>query len=324
MTRYWVIAPYEATLPEIFEKVWQFDLANGVISIGWSELGDISNYEKEKLRVACEEKYPNTISASITRIVNMLWNFYREMKENDIVIARRGTKKLAAVGTVKGTAYFSQTKNTELTTTNPENFHHNFIDVHWHDSPQNKEYNRIVFGIQTLYEIDEAEYKALVSEGESAEIIEEVTEGVENRPQFFLEKYLEQFIIDNFDSIFEGKLILYRDPQNNVIGQQYRTDVGIIDILAIDTSDKSFVVIELKKGREADKVVGQTLRYMGWLSENICKDGQTVKGMIICQEADDKLYYALKATQNIELKYYQIDFKLKDSLQNSLSRKKVA
>lgn len=40
MPRYWVIAPVESKPPELFDKVWQFDLANHLITIGWTEPGD--------------------------------------------------------------------------------------------------------------------------------------------------------------------------------------------------------------------------------------------------------------------------------------------
>jgi len=59
MSKYWVIAPQNAGLPEIWEKVWQFDLANSVISLGWKELGDISNYDENELRTAIEQTYSN-------------------------------------------------------------------------------------------------------------------------------------------------------------------------------------------------------------------------------------------------------------------------
>jgi mono/diheme cytochrome c family protein len=42
MIRQWIIAPVESGLPDRFEKVWQFDLANNAVTIGWGELGDIS------------------------------------------------------------------------------------------------------------------------------------------------------------------------------------------------------------------------------------------------------------------------------------------
>src|SRR5688572_24655929 len=93
MTKYWVIAPYEANLPA-FEKVWQFDLVNGVISIGWQELGDISTLDKDELRDRYQEKFAGASPGTITRTVNMLWNFFHGIKEGDIVLARKGTKKL--------------------------------------------------------------------------------------------------------------------------------------------------------------------------------------------------------------------------------------
>ena len=135
---------------------------------------------------------------------------------------------------------------------------------------------------------------------------------VKNQTEFFLEKYLEDFIVTNFDNIFKDELALYIDPQEKVTGQQYATDVGIIDVLAQEPSTNSFVVIKLKKGRESDKVIGQVLRYMGWVSENLCKDGQLVKGLIICRDTDIRLSYALKTISNVTVKYYQVDFRLSD------------
>lgn len=51
---------------------------------------------------------------------------------------------------------------------------------------------------------------------------------------------------------------------------------------------------------------------MGWVDENLREDNQKVKAIIICKEADKKMRLALKMTNNIELKYYSVDFKLID------------
>lgn len=53
MTRYWVIAPVESKPRELFDQVWEFDLANNVISIGWAQLGDVSVMAQEELSQAC-------------------------------------------------------------------------------------------------------------------------------------------------------------------------------------------------------------------------------------------------------------------------------
>jgi hypothetical protein len=71
--------------------------------------------------------------------------------------------------------------------------------------------------------------------------------------------------------------------------------------------------MELKKGRPSDQVVGQILRYMGWVKKNLCTNGQAVKGLIICREQDPKLSFALEMTTNIEVRYYSVSFKLAES-----------
>ena len=59
------------------------------------------------------------------------------------------------------------------------------------------------------------------------------------------------------------------------------------------------MVVELKRDRASDVVVGQILRYMGWINEHLCTSGQSVKGCIIAQRKDQKLEYALKQVNNI-------------------------
>jgi len=81
--------------------------------------------------------------------------------------------------------------------------------------------------------------------------------------------------------------------------------------LAVEPKSNSFVVIELKKGRPSDQVIGQILRYMGWVKKNLCNQGQAVKGLVICRDPDPKLSYALEMTSNIEVQYYSVSFELK-------------
>ena len=305
--RYWVIAPFDSTNREIWEKVWQFDLAHNVISIGWRDLGDISAYNESELKSAYEHEYGTTQSW------NVLWKFYHSIKKGDVVMARKGRKKIAGVGTVSKQAYFDKDKNLKII--GEEHYYPNHIDIEWLDNPRDKEFDRIVFGMQTISEISAAQYQELVGEHiENTSEPEKDEEEIENETEFILEKYLEDFIISNFTAIFRNEFVLYRDPEENVIGQQYTTDVGTIDILARESNTGNFIVIELKKGRESDKVVGQTLRYMGWIQENLCKSGEVVKGMIICKDIDTKMSYALKMTNNIIVKLYRVDFSLRDTM----------
>ena len=60
----------------------------------------------------------------------------------------------------------------------------------------------------------------------------------------------------------------------------------------------------------SDVVVGQTLRYMGWIQEHLCSKEQSVKGSIIAHAQDEKLQYALKQVPNITFLKYEVDFRL--------------
>jgi hypothetical protein len=52
---------------------------------------------------------------------------------------------------------------------------------------------------------------------------------------------------------------------------------------------------------------------MGWVKNNLAKDNQQVKGLIIVGEKDPKLEYALEMVKDqVSLKLYHINFTLKD------------
>ena len=132
---------------------------------------------------------------------------------------------------------------------------------------------------------------------------------VEDASVFALEKHLEDFLISNWQNTELSKQYdIYEE--DGEIGQQYQTDTGPIDILAISKDRKELLVIELKKGRASDVVVGQIQRYMGYCLDELAEDGQTVKGVIIALEDDLKLKRALRVTNGIEFYRYQVKFEL--------------
>jgi RecB family endonuclease NucS len=54
------------------------------------------------------------------------------------------------------------------------------------------------------------------------------------------------------------------EEEGELISQQYRTEIGIIDILAEDKESKQLVVIELKKNQTSDDTVGRlTVTWVG-------------------------------------------------------------
>ena len=64
------------------------------------------------------------------------------------------------------------------------------------------------------------------------------------------------------------------------------------------------------RDRASDEVVGQTLRYMGWVMKNLCTADQTVKGCIVALSGDAKLENALHTLDNIHFVRYEVDFRL--------------
>src|SRR5690606_36195765 len=96
---------------------------------------------------------------------------------------------------------------------------------------------------------------------------------------------------------------------DGLASQQYRTEIGIIDILAKDRTDGKYVIIELKKNQSSDNTIGQIARYMGWVEEHL-SPGQESKGIIIAGKFDNKLKYAMKKIKDIEVYLYKVDFQL--------------
>ena len=135
-------------------------------------------------------------------------------------------------------------------------------------------------------------------------------ETVENASEFALEEQLEDFLVENWSSTELGKNYEIFQVDGEIAGQQYPTETGPIDILAISKDKKSLLVIELKRGRVSDKVVGQCLRYMGFVKSQVAEPSQNVRGMIIAHDDDINIRHALSVTQNIEFYTYKIDFQL--------------
>lgn len=127
---------------------------------------------------------------------------------------------------------------------------------------------------------------------------------------FYMEKQLEDFIIENWETtpLSENLELIYEEGV--LKSQQFKTGIGPIDILAKDKKTGNFVVIELKRNQTSDDTVGQILRYMGWVKENL-KD-PNVRGLIIAGKYDDKLHYAQSMMNTIDVFLYEVAFSLRE------------
>lgn len=94
-TRYWLYAAGK------YSVNWESDYAAGLMAIGWSDLGDLSEYaSKEKIRSKLCEL--NGEDKSYVHQVNATWQFVNEMKPGDVIFVKMGTKKIVGRGIVTG------------------------------------------------------------------------------------------------------------------------------------------------------------------------------------------------------------------------------
>ncbi len=184
----------------------------------------------------------------------------------------------------------------------------------------------IISGFKEKYDIDTTpraltqffysdKVEPLWKETASRELIAEEDESdqedILDEKGFALEKHLEDFLITNWEKTELGKNLKLIEEEGILVSQQYKIPIGRIDILVQDKSTDDYVVIELKKGRTSDKVVGQISTYIGWVQEHKAGKDQKVRGVIISGEDDEKLRYSLKNIPNVEMFVYKVDFSLK-------------
>ena len=153
------------------------------------------------------------------------------------------------------------------------------------------------------------EIEALILGGHPSEIVAS-DPTIEDPSIFALEKHLEDFLVKNWHHTELGKLYDIYEEDGEIVGQQYPSDTGPMDILAISKDKKVILVVELKKGRVSDVVVGQIQRYMGYVKDELAEEGQSVRGVIIAFEDDIKIKRALSVAENISFYTYKISFKL--------------
>jgi restriction system protein len=186
-----------------------------------------------------------------------------------------------------------------------------WTDINIRKSDMSKELQNSIGAIGTVCNVTrfESELESLIS-GKKPPVISINDETIEDVTEFAMEKHLEEFLVKNWKQTELGKNYDIYEEGGEMVGQQFQSDTGPIDILAISKDKKELLVVELKKGRVSDTVVGQIQRYMGYVLEALAEEGQKVKGVIIALEDDLKIKRALSVTTNIEFYRYQVSFKL--------------
>lgn len=120
--------------------------------------------------------------------------------------------------------------------------------------------------------------------------------------EFAYESDLRDFLAKDL-SILEPGLRLYEDE--GITGVEFPAGGRFVDILGVDAGGR-LVVIELKVSRAYDRVVGQLLRYVGWIEKNLAEPGQGVRGVIIAREISEDLQLACSMIPGIDLMEYEL------------------
>ena len=255
----------------------------------------------------CQQVCPSKSKVAAGLSCGMLWTISKGLKIGDVVLCPNGNGE-NYVGTISGNYFYDPNKPL---------FH--CRSVEWMQKTISRkemspELQRSTGSIGTCCDITKyaTEIEQLINS--QVTIISCNDEEVEDPSVFALEKHLEDFLIKNWKQTPLGKKYDIYEDNGEFVGQQYPSDTGPIDILALSKDKKTILVIELKKGRTTDVVIGQIQRYMGYVKEELAESNQTVKGIIIGLEADVRLKRALAVTNNIEFYRYKIDFKLQEGV----------
>ena len=249
-------------------------------------------------------KYPNKKKVAAGLACGNLWTICKGLEIGDIVLCPNGRGEYY-VGKIASN-YFYKPGGVL-----PHRRKVEWLDVTIQRSEMSENLRHSTGSIGTCCEITSyaEEIEKFINASAPATVVATSRE-IEDPSEFALEKHLEDFMVKNWKQLEIGKKYDIFEEDGELVGQQYPSDTGPIDILAISKNKKTILVIELKRGRASDIVIGQIQRYMGYVQDELLEPGQEVKGIIIGLDADNRLKRALSVCHNIEFYRYQIDFKL--------------
>lgn len=102
---YWIYSPGDGA------SKWDDFYKRGVMGLGWSEIGDFSQYSsKDEMKAAMKEKIDPT--RPYKNAAHATWQFLQEMKPGDIVFAKKGMHSVIGRGVVTS-EYIYDTEDSE-------------------------------------------------------------------------------------------------------------------------------------------------------------------------------------------------------------------
>jgi len=156
---YWKIAPGDRA------KFWDDFREAGIIAIGWSEIGDISNKTDSEIKKEFAEKFPKASSSSVIN--------FMKIKPGDVILANKGLESVVGIGKVKGSYRYD--------TSHP--FSH-VLDVDWFDTRERKIPGLRSGWLKTVMRVSKEEAMRLI--GGQEDKIENIAQKLKQNNQIIL------------------------------------------------------------------------------------------------------------------------------------------
>ncbi len=275
------------------------------IGIGWDKIGknlsEFQQLDKKEFFATLEPIVKKAYDEETKNISSIIGNFFRFislMKIGDIVLMPKTAEGIVYLGVITSDYVYAKDSDGECQYSHRRNMQWlKTVDL----AKLSDEFRKSLATPLTVISV--SDYGE-----EIEELIQQSGESVASH-EFSKEAELEAFIVSNWERLPLSKHYSLIQEDGKIISRQYVTPIGRIDILAKHKNGKGWLIIELKKDRSSDEVVGQTLRYMAWIKENEA-NGEEVRGLVISRTKDEKLHYALKAAGSIDYMTYHVSFEL--------------
>lgn len=114
---YWLYAPGNGALK------WEEFYKKGIMGIGWSSLGDLTEYENKNDIKDAMKKYISSTSSN-RNAIHATWQFTHEMEPGDIVFVKNGRHQIIGRGIVKSDYYFDEETDAEYPNLRKMNWTH--------------------------------------------------------------------------------------------------------------------------------------------------------------------------------------------------------
>lgn len=133
-----------------------------------------------------------------------------------------------------------------------------------------------------------------------------------SRDEVLLESALEDWLVTHWESNALARMgvAIHTNARREPVGRQFPAERWNIDVLGWQERERCWWVIELKRGRADDEVVGQVGRYMGWVEKYLSRPGEQLRGAVVARSVSRALELACYANPRVSAWTFDNSFAL--------------